>query len=388
MSTETQPTVQPSASQRTGQPVAVYLQCTNLGGMEKVAYSLFERLQTRGFTVNVASARVWGPGKSRLLAVDPAARAFDYQGKFGWRSFPAFRRHALALSKSSEKVWGIGCCASCLVAALQTGRKVLLSHHYHHFENKLSRLRWMAFYLAFGAGLDTITYPTEFTRNEAIRIAPWLKAKMHVVRNGYDVHYTTEEKRLADKQAARAELQMPPDALLIGNGGWLIPRKRFDVFLRTAQQVSRRLPNAQFYICGGGPEENNLRNLARELGIAEKVHFQGWVSDMSPYYRAWDIQLFNTDFDALGNTPLEAAGHGCLCVASCRYGGLSEFLKNGQTGFLLDQHDPEKLAGFVIRLAQEPELALTIRRHAIEMLGQKFSHETALEFYQAYFNRK
>jgi hypothetical protein len=95
MSTETQPTVQPSASQRTGQPVAVYLQCTNLGGMEKVAYSLFERLQTRGFTVNVASARVWGPGKSRLLAVDPAARAFDYQGKFGWRSFPAFRRHGL-----------------------------------------------------------------------------------------------------------------------------------------------------------------------------------------------------------------------------------------------------------------------------------------------------
>jgi glycosyltransferase involved in cell wall biosynthesis len=356
--------------------------------MEKVAYSLFERLQTRGFTVNVASARVWGPGKSRLLAVDPAARAFDYQGKFGWRSFPAFRRHALALSKSSERVWVIGCCASCLVAALQTGRKVLLSHHYHHFENKLSRLRWTAFYLAFGAGLDTITYPTEFTRNEAIRIAPWLKAKMRVVRNGYDVYYTTEEKRLADKQAARAELQMPPDALLIGNGGWLIPRKRFDVFLRTAQQVSRRLPNAQFYICGGGPEENNLRNLARELGISDKVHFQGWVSDMSPYYRAWDIQLFNTDFDALGNIPLEAAGHGCLCVASCRYGGLSEFLINGQTGFLLDQHDPEKLADFVIKLAQNPELGLTIRRQAIEMLGQKFSNEQALEFYQAYFNRK
>lgn len=365
--------------------MAVYLQCTNLGGMEKVAYSLFERLQTRGFTVNVASARVWGPGKSRLLAVDPAARAFDYQGKFGWRSFPAFRRHALALSKSSEKVWVIGCCASCLVAALQTGRKVLLSHHYHHFENKLSRLRWTAFYLAFGAGLDVITYPTEFTRNEAIRIAPWLKSKMRVVRNGFEVQYTTEEKRLADHKAARAELQMPPDGLLIGNGGWLIQRKRFDVFLRTAQHVSRQLPQARFYICGGGPEENNLRKLAQQLGIADKVHFRGWVSDMSPYYRAWDVVLFNSDFDTLPCSPMEAASFGCVCVASCLYGGISEFLKNGTSGFLLDRHDPVKLAEYILNLALEPELALKIRLNATAMLAGEFSQEKALRFYENYF---
>jgi glycosyltransferase involved in cell wall biosynthesis len=262
---------------------------------------------------------------------------------------------------------------------------VLLSHHYHHFEKKTSRLPWTAFYLVFGPRLDAITYPTEFTRQEALRIAPWLRGKTHVVRNGFDIHYTTEAQRLEDKRAARAELQMPQDALLMGNGGWLIQRKRFDVFLRTAQLVSRQIPKAMFYICGGGPEEARLRKLASELGIADRVHFQGWVQDMSPYYRAWDVLLFNSDFDALGCTPLEAASHGCLCVASVRYGGLSEFLKDGQTGFLLDQHDPEKLAGFVTRLAQDSEFALKIRRRAIEMLEQNFSNETALKFYENYF---
>ena len=272
-----------------------------------------------------------------------------------------------------------------MAAARLTRKKILLSNHYHHFENRLSRLRWTAFYLAVGTKVDAITYPTEFTRNEALRIAPWLESKMHVVRNGFDVHYTNEEQRLADKRAARAELGMPADAFLIGNGGWLIPRKRFDVFLRTAQQVSRQLPTARFYICGGGPEEHNLRNLARELGIADKVKFQGWVQDMTPYYRAWDAILFNTDFDALGCIPLEAAGHGCLCVASCTYGGLSEFLKTGQTGFLLNQHDPEKLAGFLVGLAQDSEMALQIRRQAAVMLAQEFSNEKALNFYENYF---
>jgi len=222
--------------------VAAFLQCTNLGGMEKVAYSLFEQLQQRGLRIKVLTARTWGPGKPRVLGVDPEARAFDYRGKFGWRSFPAFWRHARSVCRGDDKLWVIGNCTSCLVAARLTGKKAIMSHHYHHFEGPWSRLRWTAFYLAFGSGLEAITYPTEFTRNEALRIAPWLKSKMHVVRNGFDVHYVNEEKRLADKRVARAELRMPPDAFLIGNGGWLIPRKRFDVFLKTAQQYPASFP--------------------------------------------------------------------------------------------------------------------------------------------------
>lgn len=365
--------------------VAAFLQCTNLGGMEKVAYSLFDQLRPRGFDLRVVTPRPWGPGKARVLKADPSAEAFSYRGKFGWRSFPPLGASARRLGKECQAAWVIGTCASCLAAARLTGRRTLLSNHYHHFETKTSRLKWTAFYLAFGSGLDAITYPTEFTRDEALRIAPWLKPKTHVVHNGFDIFYSTEEQRLCDKRAARTALQMPQDALLVGNGGWLIKRKRFDVFLRTAQQVSRRFPTARFYICGGGPEEGNLRKLTAELGIADKVHFQGWVQDMSPYYRAWDVLLFNTDFDSFGCTPPEAASYGCLCVASCRYGGLSEFLKDGQTGFLLTQHDPEKLAEFVARLAEDAALALRVRRGAIEMLEQEFSNKAALRFYEQYF---
>ena len=365
--------------------IAALLQCTNLGGMENVSYSLFEQLQARGFTLKVVTPRPWGPGRPRVLNIDPEAQAFNYQGKFGWRSFPTFRRHAKAVCRFSERVWVIGTDVSCLAAARLTGKKILLSHHYHHFENRWSRLRWTAFYLAFGFGLDAITYPTEFTRNEAFRIAPWLKGKTHIVRYGFDLHYETEEQVEELKRAARSALGLPQDAFVVGNGGWLIPRKRFDVFLHTAKWVSQRIPNARFYICGGGPEEGCLRKLAEDLGIAEQVHFTGWVQDLTSYYRAWDALLFNSDFDTLPCTPLEAASYGCLCVASCRYGGLSEFIKDGKTGFLLTQHDPEKLAEILVCLFRSPTLGSAIRQEASQSIDREFSNRTVVRFYENYF---
>jgi glycosyltransferase involved in cell wall biosynthesis len=371
--------------QATTKRIAAFIQCTNLGGMENVAYSLFDQLQSQGFNLKVVTPRPWGLGKPRVLRVDPEARAFNYKGKFGWRSFPVFQRYVQTIGQHSHKIWVTGNCASCLAAARLTGKKILLSHHYHHFENRWSRLRWTLFYLAFGFRLDAITYPTEFTRNEALRIAPWLNGKTHVVRYGFDLHYQSEERMRELKRSARAALGIPQDAFVVGNGGWLIQRKRFDVFLKTAHEVSRQIPNSVFYICGGGPEENRLRRLAEDLGIAKKVHFQGWVQDMSNYYRAWDVLLFNTDFDTSPCTPLEAATYGCLCVASCRYGGLSEFLKHGQTGFLLNEHEPEKLAGFIARLAQDPVLALNIRQQAINLLAREFSNQKAVNFYVNYF---
>ena len=209
---------------------------------------------------------------------------------------------------------------------------------------------------------------------------------MRVVHNTFDVSYTDEARRIEARESARKALGIAADAFAVGNGGWLIPRKRFDVFLRTAQAVVRRLPNAEFHICGGGPEEARLRQLAAELGIQERVHFRGWVADLTHYYQAWDVLLFNTDLDALGCTPLEAASHGCLCVASCRYGGLPEFIKQGETGFILPEHDPEKLADFIVQLARDPEQALRIRRQAADRLRQEFNHEQALNFYATYFH--
>jgi hypothetical protein len=74
-----------------------------------------------------------------------------------------------------------------------------------------------------------------------------------------------------------------------------------------------------------------------------------------------------------------------VSVASCLYGGLSEFIQNDRTGFLLNQHDTDKLAEVLCRLVGEPALALDVRGRAVALLKQSFSNQAAADFYERYF---
>jgi glycosyltransferase involved in cell wall biosynthesis len=172
---------------------------------------------------------------------------------------------------------------------------------------------------------------------------------------------------------------------VVGNAGWLIKRKRFDVFLRTAKKIQAVLPNACFVICGDGPEEQSLRELAIELGIASVVRFEGWISDLSDYYRAFDVLLFNSDFDTLPCAPMEAASYGCPTVASLQYGGLSEFIVHGMNGFLFTDHDTEALAKAILALANDESFAKRLRCAARQRLQTHFSPKAGARFYQLFF---
>lgn len=363
------------------------LQCSNLGGMEQVAYSLLRDMtRDNSFRFRIATPRPFGKGETILRTVDPLCRDHEYKGKFGWRTFTSFRRQIRKLADESKHIWITGTCACSLAAVRDLPQKKVLGHHFHHFDDAASRFRWFGFYHALCRDIDAITYPTDFTRNEALTIAPWLRDRTHVVPHGYTVSYTNEETRLRDQMDARRALNLPTEAFIVGNAGWLIARKRFDVFLETASRIKQKLPRAFFVICGGGPLEKELKQRAAKLGISDSVRFTGWIDDPDTFYRAWDVCLFNSNFDALGRTPMEAASHGCLVAASVRYGGLSEFLTHDENGIFLTSHDADRLARHVVALAKNSTKASGMREAAAEKLRMNYSPERSLRFYRAIFS--
>lgn len=364
------------------------MQCTNLGGMEQVSYRVMRDLAaSSGHSFRITTPRHFGPGKDIVHEFDPDARDFPYLGRFGWRSFPPFRRHVRELADTCSHIWVTGSCAAALAAIQGLKQPKILSHHYHHFENRSSWLKWRGFYEILGRQLDAITYPTEFTRNEALRIAPWLEGKVHVVPNGCELHYENEDKRVQLQKQARERLNLPMDAWIVGNAGWLIQRKRFDIFLQTAAKVKRALPNSYFVICGGGNLKADLQNLASDLGLNGSIRFTGWIRDLTPYYQAFDLVLFNSDFDALGMVSIEAAAYGCPTVASVIHGGLSEFIENGVNGVLLGQHDPDTLAEKIVYLSRNDALILKFRELSARKLVKIFKPETYNKFHQDFFSR-
>jgi L-malate glycosyltransferase len=363
------------------------MQCTNLGGMEQVSYRIMRGLteRTTGLRFQITTPRPFGHGKKFIEEFDPSARDFPYQGRFGWRSYAEFSRHVKELSRECSYIWVTGTCAASLAAIRSMEMPKVLSHHYHHFENRISWIKWKGFYELFCRDLTAVTFPTAFTCDEALLIAPWLKKKAQVVPNGFEVIFTGEEERLKLQQLARTDLDLPPHAWIVMNAGWLIPRKRFDIFLKTAAEVKKRLPESYFLICGSGLLEVQLKQLAEDLGIGGSIRFTGWVDDLRQYYKASDVLLFNSDLDTLPCVPLEAAACGCLVVASLAYGGLAEYIEHEVTGFLFQQHDTALLASSIIRLAHDGTLSRNLREAAVQKLRDDYSVENGLAFYKDFF---
>jgi glycosyltransferase involved in cell wall biosynthesis len=126
-------------------------------------------------------------------------------------------------------------------------------------------------------------------------------------------------------------------------------------------------------IAGDGPLRNELESLARTLGLGDRIRWLGWQADLSRFYNAIDILTFNSDWDALGRTPIEALAAGIPFVGSLLNGGLAEALPP-EYPWLLKHHDVHGLAQFCCNVFKDPEQARQIALGAREHLGQ-FSPE-------------
>ena len=112
---------------------------------------------------------------------------------------------------------------------------------------------------------------------------------------------------------------------------------------------------------GSGPEENRLRALARDMGVAHKCRFKGFLPRMSlgDFYRWADVFVCPSLDDAQGVVNLEALSQGCPVVAS-RVGGIPDMVKHGVNGLLVPPNDPERLALAIRRVCTDRDLRLRL----------------------------
>lgn len=331
------------------------IQCTNLGGTEKASLSLMRGLKERGHSLQLLSLHPIGQLGPLLDEAGIPHEGLPYRGKGGWRSFPALKRKLASIEADSLIMTGHNLLATLALGDLCRGRRIL-AIHFHHSGVKPA-WQWRLIYSTACKRFDAITFPCDFTRREAESIFPSLTQVAHTVRNSLA---TRPPASPPEKTKAREALSLPLNRPIIGNAGWLIPRKRFDIFLRVAHAVLAIRPDAIFIIAGDGEERSLLESLAAKLGISENVRWLGWRRDLDDFYKSLDIHLFNSDWDAFPTTPQEAMSFGIPVVCSAIHGGLGELLNSDQFGFLLHEHDVPALANLVLRLLGRPEEAAAL----------------------------
>ena len=341
------------------------LQGTNLGGMEQASLRLMIELQNQGHACEVISLNPVGSLGPLLADHKIPATGLPYLGKGGWRSIFMIWRTMRLVQADALLMTGHHLLSMFLLGSLCKGRR-LLAIHFHHTGVKPA-WQWRFIYRIACSRFQTITFPSDFVRAEAEALYPPVRNLSRTIRNPISIpHLPCAE----DRAKGRLALGVPLDALVIGNAGWLIPRKRFDVFLRVAQKVVEKVPNAIFLIAGDGVDRLCLETLAKELGIAECVIWLGWQKNLTPFFHSLDVMLFNSDWDAMGLAPLEAMSYGIPLVASVQHGGLGEIVTKDEYGFLLSTHDIDALAKKSIFLLLHPDEARKVAMAGRERVAE------------------
>lgn len=330
------------------------LQCTNLGGMEQASLRLMEGLQARQHHCRVISLNPIAALGPLLAEKGIPAIGLTYRGPAGMLSLPAFKRCLKSYRSETDALMmtGHNLMAMLGLGSFCRGHRVL-AMHFHHRGVK-SDHTWRLIYRLAERQFQAITYPSDFIRLEAESIYPPIAKITHTVRLPIII------PTLPDNEAAvraRERLGLQQEIPVIGNAGWLIPRKRWDVFLQVAQKIKQSVPEAVFVIAGDGPLRGELENQADALGLKNNLRWLGWCKDMADFYRSIDLLLFNTDWDAFPVTPQEAMTYGRPVVASAINSGLKELFSAFTPGVFFHEHNISGLAEAAIDLLNHPDRA-------------------------------
>lgn len=154
----------------------------------------------------------------------------------------------------------------------------------------------------------------------------------------------------------RSEHGLPAAALVVYTLGRFVAKKGFQDLLRAFASLPPLAAGRPVYLVlsGTGPMDAELRRLARDLAVAERVLWTGWQDQPGHWFNAADLFVCPSREEPLGNVILEAWSYGLPLVSTATPGALS-LISDGENGLLCPSANPPALAATLAKaLAMDP----------------------------------
>lgn len=213
-------------------------------------------------------------------------------------------------------------------------------------------------------------------------------SKIEIIPNGVDLR----RFRGGDRAAILRSLGIPETSRVVGVVSRLGKLKGIEDFIQAAARVATHVDDARFVIVGEpSPVWNHeyrdeLVELARSLGIGDKVVFTGLRSDVPELMSVLDVSVMPSLNEALSNVLLESMAAGTAVVAT-DVGGTSEALKTGVNGVLVPPSRPDVMAAEIVRLLNTPALARQLGQAARSSIEQRFSLDRMVAATESLYDR-
>jgi len=146
-----------------------------------------------------------------------------------------------------------------------------------------------------------------------------------------------------------------------------------DLKLVSLREIPRRGRTWKLIVCGTGPLETKLREMAEDLKIDDKIEWRGFVPyDKVPEALSQiDIFVYPSWHEGFGRSIMEAMAMEKAVVAT-RVGGIPDLIEDNENGFLVSPHNPQELAQKIEILMENKELRLKFGKAGREWVSRNF----------------
>jgi glycosyltransferase involved in cell wall biosynthesis len=191
-----------------------------------------------------------------------------------------------------------------------------------------------------------------------------------------------------DTLELKRELGLGKDNLIIGNIASLCPRKGQDILIKAFKIINHKFPSTRLIFIGSEiPEfKEKLLNLMRSLALSEKVFFLGKKDNIANYLNIMDVLAFSSLFEGIPLAMLEAM-YMQVPVVSTNVGGVSEVIRDNETGILVPAQDPGVLSDSIIDLLSNTDKRINLVRAAREEVMNRFRPQRYIEDLESLYSQ-
>lgn len=183
------------------------------------------------------------------------------------------------------------------------------------------------------------------------------------------------------ESALKKELGINGDCAIVVSAGRLSPEKNFGGFIEAAKAVAAGYEHIVFAVFGEGALRNELEKKIKLAGLQKRFFLPGYKKNFSDLLNGADIFVLPSLTEGLSNVILEAYALKKPVIAT-NVGGNPEVVQHGETGFLVNPSDIEKMSQYIVMLSQNPDIRQEMGRKGYEYIKENFNFDIQTKKYE------
>lgn len=212
-------------------------------------------------------------------------------------------------------------------------------------------------------------------------------APIEIIPNGVDLELFGTKYNNSQLKAVRGNLGLKDEYVIITTSR-LVYKNGIDTLIEAIAEIKSKMFNVKCLIIGDGPERKALQKLVVKCQMSNAVLFLGQISqkDLPLYLKVSDIFVRPSRSEGLGSSFLEAMAAG-VPVIGTPVGGITDFLKDSQTGLYAKVGDPKDLAEKIRQLLTNPELRKKIIANGQSLVQENYSWNRIARLFKNIFDK-